>query len=92
MDQELKTYLAGMESRLLAHVDGVGETFRAQIEQSETRSREHTEMVETRLLKEFWKWARTADARYRQHQSIVNGLDVRVQAIEDRLSDLEQNP
>jgi hypothetical protein len=32
MGQELKTYLAGMEFRLLAHVDGVGETFRAQIE------------------------------------------------------------
>jgi hypothetical protein len=79
MDQELKTYLAGMESRLLAHVDGV-----------EERSRAHTEMVETRLLKEFWKWARTADARYRQHQANVSGLDIRVQAIEDRLSDLEQ--
>ena len=28
--------------------------------------RQHTEEVETRLLGEFWKWARTADARYRK--------------------------
>lgn len=91
MDQELKTWLAGMESRLLAHVDGVGETFRAQIEQSEERSRAHTEIVETCLLKEFSKWARTTDARYRQNQAVVSGLDIRVPSIEDRLSDLEQN-
>lgn len=31
----------------------------------EARLREHTEEVETRLLGEFWKWARTADAKCR---------------------------
>ena len=71
------------EDRLRSHVDQV-------VSQSEDRSRAHTELVETRLLTEFWKWARTADARYRQHQAIVGGLDIRVQTIEDRLSDLEQ--
>ncbi|MGA2713842.1 MAG: hypothetical protein ABSG41_12115 [Bryobacteraceae bacterium] len=38
------------------------------LESMETRLREHTEVVETRLLGEFWKWAKTTDARYRQHQ------------------------
>jgi hypothetical protein len=52
--------------------------------------REHTEAVETRLLGEFWKWARTADARYRQGHAVVGALDDRVQAIEDRVADLER--
>jgi polyhydroxyalkanoate synthesis regulator phasin len=52
--------------------------------------REHTEAVETRLLREFWKWARTADARYRQHQGVVNGLAERVGIVEDRVADLER--
>ena len=53
MDEDLKTYLEAMESRL----------------------RGHTEAVETRLLGELWKWARTADARYRQSQGVVDGLN-----------------
>jgi len=79
MDEELKSFLSAMETRLREHTDA-----------AEERSRMHTEMVETRLLNEFWKWARTADARYRQHQAVVGGLDIRVQTIEDRLADLEQ--
>lgn len=83
MDAELKSYLDGMETRLRAHVDTA-------VTASEARSRAHTETVETRLLNEFWKWARTADARYNQHQAVVGGLDIRVRTIEDRLSDLER--
>jgi hypothetical protein len=105
MDQELKSHLEAMESRLnsrvdqaesrlLAHVDArsneVESRLLAHIDQSEERSRSHTETIETRLLNEFWKWAKTADARYRQHQAVVGGLDIRVQTIEDRLSDLER--
>jgi hypothetical protein len=52
--------------------------------------RQHAESVETRLLSEFWKWARTADARYRQHQVVVGGLAERVGLVEDRLADLER--
>lgn len=36
---------------------------------------DHSEAVETRLLSEFWKWARTADARYRQSIAVVTVLD-----------------
>jgi hypothetical protein len=56
----------------------------------EARLRAHTEEIETNLLSEFWKWARTADARYRQNQGVVIGLDQRVQAVEDRVADLER--
>lgn len=52
--------------------------------------RQHTEAVETRLLGEFWKWARTADARYRQHRGAVTSLDERVALAEDRISELER--
>jgi len=56
----------------------------------ESRLRAHTERVETQLLREFWKWARTADARYRQHHSAVNGLDERVGLVEDRITAIER--
>jgi hypothetical protein len=75
MDAELKAYLEGMEARL---AKGIAD------------AREHTEETETRLLLEFWKWARTADARYRQHHAEVAGLDERVLNLEDRVSDLER--
>lgn len=56
----------------------------------ERRLREHTEAVETRLLTEFFKWARTADARYRQAHLTVGALDERVGLVEDRVSALER--
>jgi hypothetical protein len=90
MEQELKSHLEAMESRLNSRADQAEARLRAHVDQSEERSRSHTETVETRLLNEFWKWAKTADARYRQHQAVVGGLDIRVQTIEDRLSDLER--
>jgi hypothetical protein len=58
--------------------------------ESEERQNRHTEMVETRLLTEFWKWARTADARYRQAHGTVNGLDERVGLVEDRVTAIER--
>ena len=60
------------------------------LEAMEARLREHTEAVETRLLTEFWKWARTADARYRQSQGLVSRLDPRMSLVEDRVSELER--
>jgi hypothetical protein len=56
----------------------------------EARIKRNTEEVETRLLTEFWKWARTADARYRQDHLTVGALDSRVQAVEDRISEIER--
>ena len=103
MDEELKSYLVSMESRLGARVDGVESRLGVRIDDvesrlltriddSEQRTRSHTEVVETRLLSEFWKWARTADARYGQHQAVVGGLDIRVRTLEDRVADLERRP
>jgi hypothetical protein len=68
MDQELKSYLEAMETRL----------------------REHTEIVETRLLSEFWKWARSSDIKARQHTNNIVSIDERLLAVEERLSELER--
>jgi hypothetical protein len=58
----------------------------------ETREyvREQVDASETRLLGQFWKWARTADARYRQEHGAVNGLAERVGIVEDRVAELER--
>ena len=40
---------------------------KAYLEAMEMRLREHTENVETRLLSEFWTWARSSDLKSRQH-------------------------
>ena len=59
------------------------------LEQMERRLRDHAEAIETKLLSEFWKWARTADARYRQSSAQVNGVDERLGILESRVTDLE---
>jgi hypothetical protein len=59
MDAELKAHLEAMEARLKAHT-----------EEMEARLKAHTslecEKVETKLLREFYKWGRTSDIRTRQ--------------------------
>jgi hypothetical protein len=68
-----------MDEDLKAYLDGMKSELRADIEKSETG-----------LLTEFWKWARTADARYRQDHLKVGALDERVTILEDRISELER--
>jgi polyhydroxyalkanoate synthesis regulator phasin len=68
----------------------VDENLKAYLDDMKRELREHAESVETRLLREFWKWARTADARYRQHLEAVSGLAERVGIVEDRVADLER--
>jgi chromosome segregation ATPase len=102
MDPELKSYLEAIQQQLVSLQSDVSslrsdvgalklqsENLQTQIDETKRDIREHTEAVETRLLQAFWKWAKTADARARQNAAVVGGLDLRVQAIEDRLTDLE---
>ena len=94
MDPELKAYLDNISSHLLAGMKGemaaMETRLREHIETVETRTREHTETIETKLLTEFWKWAQTAEMRYSQDHAAVAGIDGRVKAIEDRVSELER--
>jgi hypothetical protein len=68
-----------LEVRLRAHIDDVG-----------IRSRAHTEEVETRLLTEFWKWARGSDMRERRNTTDIVEINARISSLEDRLRDLER--
>lgn len=76
-----------METRLSEEIGAVYE----HLSKVEQRLREHTETVETRLLGEFWKWARTAEMRYNQVHATVNGVDQRLQVIEDRVAEVERS-
>ena len=82
--------MSSMEIRLREHIETVEIRLREHIETVEIRTREHTETIETKLLTEFWKWAQTAEMRYSQDHAAVAGIDGRVKAIEDRVSELER--
>lgn len=73
--------------RVMARVDG-------RIDAAEDRMKTHfAEAIhasETKLLGEFWKWARTADARYRQNAGLTAGFSDRVSLVEDRVAELER--
>ena len=82
MDEELKTYLTEMKREMTEMKIGLADMKSELIQ--------HTEAVKTRLLGEFWTWTRTADMRYQQANSAVGFLNERLQAIEDRVSELER--
>jgi len=84
MDRELKAHLEAMENRLQEHTQ-------TQLASLENRLREHTEKIETQLLTQFWKWARTADIKMRQNRDTISLVDERIAAaVEDRVSELER--
>ena len=48
------------------------------------------ERVETSLLTEFHKWASPVEARQRSHAAAVRALDAEMEALSDRVRNLEQ--
>ena len=78
----MKNDMLDMKRELIAHTDAsiseLREHMDASLDQAKRELREHTETVETRLLGEFFKWARTSDLRYRQGHAVVGALDDRV--------------
>jgi hypothetical protein len=84
MDAELKAHLEEMEARL-----------EARSEEMEARLKAHTsiecEKIETKLLREFWKWGSTSDIRTRQSMENTNALNERMLNAEDRISALERS-
>jgi hypothetical protein len=47
------------------------------------------EKVETTLLTEFHKWASPVELRQRSHAAAIRALDTEVEALSDRLKNLE---
>ena len=89
MDEELKAYLTDMKRDMTA-LKGDMTALKSDMADMKSELIQHTETVETRLLGEFWKWARTADMRYRQGDAAVGFLNDRVQGVEDRVAELER--
>ena len=58
---------------------------------AELKLLERMEKVETTLLKEFRKWARSFESRVRVNELTVAGLHERMGLIEERVGELE-NP
>jgi hypothetical protein len=52
---------------------------------------EQLERLETRLLTEFHKWASPLEARQRTHSAALRAVDVELEAVTDRLKNLEEN-
>ena len=50
------------------------------------------EKVETSLLTEFHKWASPVEARQRSHAAAVRALDAEMEALSDRVKNIEQRP
>jgi len=91
MDDELKVYLEGMETRI---VERVTQCLEGRIDGAEERMKTHTstecEKIETRLLAEFHKWGRMTDIRTRQALENVSAFGERLLNAEDRIAALER--
>jgi polyhydroxyalkanoate synthesis regulator phasin len=79
MDNELKQYL-----------DEMRRDSRGDLVALEQRVNDRIERVETALLTEFHKWASPAMARSRTHNSAIQTLDLEVEALKDRVAELEK--
>jgi hypothetical protein len=68
---------------------------KAHLEELEARREARTslecEKVETKLLREFRKWASTSDIRTRQSMENTNALNALMLNVEDRISALERS-
>ncbi len=50
---------------------------------------ERDEIVETKLLKEFRKWAVSFESKFKANEALVVGFSERMTSLEERVSDLE---
>ena len=77
MDAELKQHLIEREGRILASL--------------KEYVNQRCELVETRLLTEFHKWASPAEARNRTISAALRAIDLEMESNGDRVSKLEGN-
>ena len=58
-------------------------------EEDKQRISDRLEKVETTLLSEFHKWASPVELRQRSHAAAIRALDTEVEALSDRLKNIE---
>ena len=90
MDEDLRTYLGAMESRLNERTERRFELLNERIDAMESRLNERVERVETQLLTEFHRWASPVEMRQRTHAAAIRALDTEVEALADRVTKLER--
>ncbi len=63
---------------------------KADVLASEERMAERIEDMETKLLKEFRKWALSFESRFKANEALVVGFSERMVNLEERVGDLER--
>ena len=92
MDAELKQHLIGMEERLKGSVIELKGSVIEMEERLKEYVNERCELVETKLLTEFHKWASPAEARQRTISAALRAIDLEMESIDDRVKKLEGRP
>jgi chromosome segregation ATPase len=96
MDAELKAQFDGLNTRLdgvntrLEGLDTRLSAMGVKMDEMKVELKAHAETIETRLLSEFWKWARTSEIKARQQGGSISALDERLTVVEERISQLER--
>jgi hypothetical protein len=80
---------AGVDAKFLTLEDRIMQRMDGRIDASEERMKEFVRQanfdLETKIVAEFWKWARGSDIRTREAISISGEASARVQLISERL-------
>jgi len=78
-----------MEGRF-EQIDRQFERVNERIDQRFDEAIEFTREIETKLLKEFRKWAISFESRHKANEILVGGFNERLIALEERVGDLER--
>lgn len=90
--QALQALFAGMERHLDKRADATDKRVAEAEERILADVKERVQVLETKLLSEFWKWARGAEARMRMFDAINAASLERLSGIEERVLNLEKPP
>ena len=91
-DEQLQALFAGIERHLDKRADATDLRVAAAEELVLADVKERIQGLETKLLSEFWKWARGIEARMRMHDAINAASLERLSGIEERVLNLEKPP
>lgn len=91
-DAQLQSVLAGIERHLDKRADEIEQRVAASEERIRADVKDRILGLETKLLSEFWKWARGAEARMRMFDAINAASLERLSGIEERVLNLEKPP
>jgi hypothetical protein len=86
MEKDLKQYL----DEKFAEMDGKFAQIDARFAEMDLIFRQDLERVETNLLTEFHKWASPAEARARTHAPAIRTIDLEMEGLTERVTDLEK--